>query len=72
MAAESFGCEYNPATVEYLLERHYRPSKRPMRRCHPRDLLLQIRCACTYNDMPLTMTPQMLDRAVDSYFTVVG
>jgi len=72
LAASQFGCLYDPAAVEYLLQRHYRGQKRPLRRCHPRDLLLQIHCHCTYNDLPTAMTPEYLDLAVESYFTVVG
>ena len=39
--ARRFGCEYRPEVVDYLLETHYVP-QRPLRRCHPRDLLDQI------------------------------
>ena len=40
--------------------------------CHPRDLLLQVLCYCQYNDLPVQLTPEALDRAVENYFTVVG
>jgi hypothetical protein len=72
MAAGGFSCEYDPALVDYLLERHYRSNNRPLRRCHPRDLLLQVHCACAYNDVPMAITPETLDQAVENYFTVVG
>src|SRR5262249_6695543 len=55
MAAEQIGCDYVPEAVEYLLERHYRPAGRALRRCHPRDLLLQIHNYCAYNDVPVEM-----------------
>jgi hypothetical protein len=42
-----------------------------MRRCHPRDLLGQVRNYCAYNDLPIEMRPEYFDRVVDSYFTVV-
>lgn len=71
LAASSFHCEYDPSAVEYLLATHYRPSQRPLRRCHPRDLLLQIHCYCTYNDLPMALRPDYLDLAVDNYFTVI-
>ena len=32
-------CEYRKEVVNYLLDTHYRPKNRAMRRCHPRDLL---------------------------------
>jgi hypothetical protein len=72
LACSAFGCEYDPEAVEHLLEHHYRGKDRPRRRCHPRDLLLQVRCYCQYNDLPFRMTSGALDMAVDNYFTVVG
>lgn len=69
--AKGFGCGYDPEAVEYLLETHYRQARRPMRRCHPRDLLNQIRNCCAYNDVPMMMCPEYFDRVVNSYFTVV-
>jgi predicted ATPase with chaperone activity len=70
--AAAFGCAYRPEAVAYLLERHYRPANRPLRRCHPRDLLVQIRNYCAFLDLPLEMTPTYFDVAVENYFTVVG
>jgi predicted ATPase with chaperone activity len=72
MAAADFSCEYDPLAVDYLLENHYRPKRRPLRRCHPRDLLLQVRCYCAYNMLPMSMTKEALDMAFENYFTVVG
>jgi hypothetical protein len=69
--AASFRCEYREDMVEYLLARHYTPAGRPLRRCHPRDLLAQIHNYCRYNGQSTEMRPEYLDRAVRSYFTVV-
>jgi predicted ATPase with chaperone activity len=71
LVAEKTGCRYDPDAVEYLLEKHYRPTDRPLRRCHPRDLLLQIRHFCTYYDLPYEMLPQHFDRVARSFFTVL-
>lgn len=70
--AAHFGCEYRPEVVDYVIGEHYRPKNRPMRRCHPRDLLGQIRNYCVYNDVPVEMRPEYFDRVIVSYFTVVG
>ncbi len=70
--ADSFRCEYRPDVVDYLLETHYRPTNRALRRCHPRDLLGQIRNLCLYNGYPLEMLPEYFDRVVGSYFTMVN
>jgi predicted ATPase with chaperone activity len=72
LAAEVCQCPYDPAAVEHLLANHYRPTRRALRRCHPRDLLLQVHHYCTYNDLPMAMAPEYLDRVVGDYFTVVG
>lgn len=69
--AEKMDCEYRPEVVDDLLERHFRPTNRPMRRCHPRDLLGQVRNYCAYQGAPLEMLPEYFDRVVKSYFTVV-
>ena len=66
------GCAYNADAVEYLLATHYRPVNRPLRRCHPRDLLLQIHHYCAYHDMPMEMKEEYFDHVVGDYFTVVG
>ena len=39
-ACTSFGCRFFPEAVHYLVETHYAPHGRPLRRCHPRDLLV--------------------------------
>jgi predicted ATPase with chaperone activity len=69
--ARSFRCEYRREVVDGLLKRHYEPYRRPLRRCHPRDLLLQIRNYCAYNELPMEMTDAHFDRVVRSYFTAL-
>jgi predicted ATPase with chaperone activity len=71
--ARTFGCEYRPEVIDDLLARHYRPLNRRLRRCHPRDLLLQIRSYCNYTRQPVEMRFDYFDRAVTTYFaTVLG
>jgi predicted ATPase with chaperone activity len=70
LAASTCQCEYDPTAVEHLLAKHYRPTQRPLRRCHPRDLLLQVHHYCAYNDLPVTMTSEHLDRVIVDYFTM--
>jgi predicted ATPase with chaperone activity len=64
--------EYDEEAIEHLLNRHYRGGKRPMRRCHPRDLLQQIQHYCSYNGLPLAMKPEYFDLVVENYFTAVA
>jgi predicted ATPase with chaperone activity len=71
--AKTFGCEYRRDAIDDLLKRHYRDAKRRLRRCQPRDLLLQIRSYCTYARQPMEMRPEYFDRAAKTYFaTVLG
>ncbi len=70
--AKALHCEFRPDSVEYLINRHYEPVGRPMRRCQPRDLLNQVRNYCVYNGLPIEMRPEYFDRVVPSYFTVVS
>ncbi len=66
--AAVMGCQCDKQALEYLLETHYRPSNRPLRYCHPRDLLRQIRNFCEFNDRPLEVSRETLDVAVRNYF----
>ena len=54
-----------------MLEHHYRGTSRHLRRCHARDLLLQIRSYCNYARLQLEMRPEYFDRAVKTYFATV-
>ncbi|MFV1965178.1 MAG: AAA family ATPase [Pirellulaceae bacterium] len=71
LAAEETGCDPCPNAVDYLLEKHYRPNSRPLRRCHPRDLLRQLRHYCNFNEYPFELAPEYLDHIANSYFTAV-
>ena len=54
-----------------MVEQHYRPFNRAMRRCHPRDLIHQIRNYCRFRRRPVEMRPEYFDRVVKSYFAMV-
>jgi predicted ATPase with chaperone activity len=58
--------------VDYLVERHYRKVGRPFRCCHPRDLLLQVRNFCVYNQLVLELKPEYFDFAATNYFTMTA
>ena len=61
----------DPDAVDYLMNHHYKRVKRPLRCCQPRDLLLQVRNYCIYNNLPLELKPEYFDFAVMNYFTVM-
>jgi MoxR-like ATPase len=60
-----------PELIDYLIETHYKPIGRPMRNCHPRDLLLQVRSYCYFNSLPLELKREYLDFAVENYFSIM-
>ncbi|MCG8448490.1 MAG: AAA family ATPase [Pirellulales bacterium] len=66
--AQSQGCQCDPQAVKYLLEKHYRAVNRPLRYCHPRDLLRQIRNYCEFCSRPLEVSCETIDVAVRNYF----
>jgi predicted ATPase with chaperone activity len=72
LCAPGVGCTYDRAAVNHLLKTHYQLLQRPLRRCHPRDLLMQIHNYCSYNDLPMEMKPEYFDLLVGNYFTVVA
>ncbi|MCP4853685.1 MAG: AAA family ATPase [Fuerstiella sp.] len=71
IAAEKVGCYFDPDGVDHLLNHYYRPANRPLRRCHARDLLLQVKHYCTYNDVPFEMLPEHFDRVAGGFFTEI-
>jgi hypothetical protein len=58
--------------VAYLQRRHYQPFGRPLRACHPRDLLDQVMAICRYRGIPPKISRELLDRACASYFIDAG
>jgi len=71
LQAAATGIEYRREAVEYLLEKYYRPVERAMRRCHPRDILQQVRNYCVYHDHAVEMKPEYFDKVAGSYFSMV-
>ncbi len=65
--ASDLGILLVPGSVTYLLDTHYRT--RPMRFCHPRDLLQQVVDHCRFERRALIATPNDWDIAVANYFS---
>lgn len=62
---------YNAEAIDYLIKTHYLPINRPFRNCQPRDLLLQVRNFCLYNDLKVELKNEYFDFACDNYFSVM-
>jgi hypothetical protein len=71
MMGRHLGVSYRREAVEHLIAVHFKAAGRPMRFCHPRDLLLQIYNDCMYHNRAAEMTDEFLDRAVENYFAVM-
>jgi hypothetical protein len=59
---------FHQVMVAYLQRRHYGPLGRPLRSCHPRDLLDQVTALCRYRGIEPVITRELLDAACSSYF----
>ena len=55
----------------YLVQKHYIAADRPLRSCHPRDLLDQIEDIASYLGIKPTLSKQLIDAACESYFAEV-
>jgi hypothetical protein len=60
--------KFHQVMVAYLQRRHYGPLNRPMRACHPRDLIDQVTALCRYQGREPVITRPLLDAACSSYF----
>ena len=60
--------KFHQVMVAYLQRRHYGPAGRPLRACHPRDLLDQVTALCRYRGVEPSITRELLDAACASYF----
>jgi hypothetical protein len=59
---------FHQVMVAYLQRRHYAPNNRPMRACHPRDLIDQVTAMCRYQGREPMITRELLDAACRTYF----
>ncbi len=63
--------EWRPELVQYLIKEHYLPTNRPLRNCHPRDLLMQIQNYCKYLKIEKEITKESIDFACENYFSIM-
>lgn len=66
--ARAMGFDDNPTALRDFLQQNYRTGNRPMRRCHPRDLLRQLTAYCEYHDAPREITAETLHQVASDYF----
>lgn len=67
-ACKAHNVEFNRDVFNYLMKKHYTDIERPLRACHPRDLLKQMVSFANYRGDSLVMTKDLIDLAATSYF----
>lgn len=70
-SAQALDMACDDESIGYLIEKHYIQTNRPMRCCHPRDLVHQMHTYCSFLDHPLAVAPEAIDAAVENYFATV-
>jgi predicted ATPase with chaperone activity len=69
--ASEWGIKYQDGPIDYLIEKYYRSCQREMRYCQPGDLLHQVCTYCNVLELPLEITNEAIDAAVQNYFTLL-
>lgn len=59
---------YDEEGLRYLLQTYYVQARRPLRACHPRDIVDQLRDIARYLNVPPTLSQELIDRACAAYF----
>jgi hypothetical protein len=59
---------YDEGGIDYLIEKWYRPTGRPFRMCHPRDILDQMMSIAKYNMERPGFSPDLIDAGCATYF----
>jgi hypothetical protein len=54
--------------LAYLLREYYLKPEKPLRACHPRDLLDEILDIARYRDIPPALSKDLIDKACKAYF----
>jgi len=57
-----------PSLVDRFIERHYRKTGKPMRRCHPRDVITHAVDLIRFERLEYELTDEVLDRGFESCF----
>jgi hypothetical protein len=65
---ESISIQWRPDVIDQLIVKHYQAMQRPLRRCHPRDLLAQVKALSAYHGERPELRMEYLDKACSNYF----
>ncbi|MFZ5917439.1 MAG: ATP-binding protein [Chloroflexota bacterium] len=62
------GVSYDERGLAYLIQEHYLKPKRPLRACHPRDLVDELVDLARFLDISPTLSKDLIDKACEAYF----
>src|SRR5690606_22447941 len=65
---EQLNIPFDQNALVYLLREYYVKPKRPLRACHPRDILRTLTGIARYLDVPAVFSTELLDKACPTYF----
>lgn len=68
LVCKSKRVEHDERGVDYLIQKWYKPFKRPYRMCQPRDILDQMMSIAKYNMERVNFSPDLIDAACETYF----
>jgi Mg-chelatase subunit ChlI len=68
LVCKSRQVEYDDKAIDYLIEKWYRPTNRPLRMCQPRDILDQMISMSKYNMERVNFSPDLIDAGCATYF----
>lgn len=66
--AHSKGIAYDEQVLNYLLQDYYVKPKRPLRACHPRDILDHLTDIARFRGITPHLTKDLIDQACEGYF----
>ena len=66
------GISFQSSALEYLIQHHYRDKGRDLHGCEPRDILNHLRHVANYQGVAPTLSRDLIDRAVSTYFANLG
>jgi predicted ATPase with chaperone activity len=67
---EQYGVPWDEAAFQHLLRRHYHAEGRPLRACHPRDILEQLTARARFRRITLRLSAELLDQVCRTYFVM--
>jgi hypothetical protein len=65
---ESRSLGFSDAMISRLIDKHYRRTRKPFRRCQPRDIVSHAIDLIHFEKLPFELTDDLLDRAFESCF----